>query len=259
MENNSDNDGNQNEYVRIDDFSISYNGSDIYEYPITLNSSLTDLSEKLSDITLTNLPAGTSLKDSGGNTIAPNADGSYTVVTDDTVGDATVTLVSPTSLTAAETGTITASVESIANSGDIAKTTLGGSGDDLIAFEAGDSVDGGAGNDTLTFGGAINLDFSDANMANISNIEKIDLSAGDHEITLSLSDVLDMTDPAHNLVITGDTNDTLHFTNDLAGSGWAQTNDGAESNGDGTATYSYSDGSDTLTLTVDENIQNTGL
>jgi len=66
-----------------------------------------------------------------------------------------------------------------------------------------------------------------------------------------------MTDPAHQLVITGDSSDTLHFSNDLAGSGWSQTN--TTSNGDGTTTYNYSDGNDSLTLTVDENIQNTGL
>ena len=131
--------------------------------------------------------------------------------------------------------------------------------DETFTYNGTVAVDGGAGTDTLTLDNNMSLDFSDANMANIANIEKIDLSAGNHEITLSLSDVLDMTDPDHQLIITGDTNDTLHFSNDLAGSGWAQTNDGAESNGNGAATYSYSDGSDTLTLTVDENIQNTGL
>ena len=195
-----------------------------------------------------NIPGNAVVKDSGGNLLT-ESNGSYSVAS----GNESITLSSSTPIVVDE---IAASVSSN-DTGDTATTTLAGSLDDIIVYDAGDSVDGGAGIDTLELSGNLVLDFSDENMASIENIEKIDLSIGDHEISLSLSDVLDMTDPAHQLVITGDSSDTLHFSNDLAGSGWSQTN--STSNGDGTTTYNYSDGNDSLTLTVDENIQNTGL
>ena len=74
-----------------------------------------------------------------------------------------------------------------------------------------------------------------------------------------------MTAPEHELVIPSDLVENVNtITNDLdMGNGETQwKDDGAVVDTDsGSTTYSYStnDGSDSLTLTVDENINNTGL
>ena len=138
--------------------------------------------------------------------------------------------------------------------------------DSTYVYDGSSDIDAGAGFDTLIVSGDMNLDFSDTNMAQISNIEKIDLTDGTHEIDgLKLSDVIDITDGDNTLIITGDTADTLNsITNDLqmgnGASDWkfdgVTTDDSA-----GTNTYMYStnDGSSTLTLVVDQNIDQSGL
>ncbi len=81
------------------------------------------------------------------------------------------------------------------------------------------------------------------------------MTGGDHIINnLSLSDVLDMTDPGNTLEITGDSSDTLSVDT----VGWTQTS--AVDNGTNT-TYEYShDGSsDSISLTVDDEIITTGI
>ncbi len=118
-------------------------------------------------------------------------------------------------------------------------------------------LDGGDGFDTVILDTGINLNFDDATMQSLSNIEKIDMVDGDHAITnLSLSDVLDMTDPGNTLEITGDDSDTL----DINTSGWTQQS--TVDNGDNT-TYNYTTGSDgsgdSISLTVDDEIITTGM
>ena len=109
------------------------------------------------------------------------------------------------------------------NGGEVIKGTSldntldGGGGNDTIVFDAADShVDGGEGYDTLqvdgyttgTVGDPLNLDFR-----NVDNVEKIDLNdAAPQIITLSLDDVLDMTDSGNVLEITGGTGDEVTLT-----------------------------------------------
>jgi VCBS repeat-containing protein len=86
----------------------------------------------------------------------------------------------------------------------------GGSGDDTIVFDAADSsVDGGLGYDTLQVADDGVLDFS-----NVDNIEKIDLNddGNPQALTLSLDDVLDMTDSDNVLHITGEEVDSVTLT-----------------------------------------------
>ena len=89
-------------------------------------------------------------------------------------------------------------------------TIYAGAGDDTISLDVNDSVmDGGEGLDTLVATDNIEIDFS-ALSDNISNIETIDLGAGEQNITsLSVEDVLDMTDTDNLLRIDGDSNDSI--------------------------------------------------
>ncbi|MEN4054163.1 Ig-like domain-containing protein, partial [Sulfurimonas sp. NWX79] len=133
-----------------------------------------------------------------------------------------------------------------------------GGGDDMIVYDIHDSLlDGGSGNDTLILNANDSIDFGNIDTLNntIMNIEKIDLSQGDHILdNLSLDDVLDMTDTNNTLEITGDAADQVNVDT----TGWTQ--ESAVDDGTST-TYTYSNDatSDSITLIVDDNIQNTGL
>jgi len=80
----------------------------------------------------------------------------------------------------------------------------GSDGDDRISFDMDEHVDGGEGLDTLVIEEDMSIDFSGLS-DNISNIENIDLGEGTQEITsLSVNDVLDMTDTDNLLRIDGE-------------------------------------------------------
>nr|WP_319394811.1 retention module-containing protein [uncultured Desulfobacter sp.] len=95
----------------------------------------------------------------------------------------------------------------------------GGAGDDIIYGQEGDDtidagsgddvVDGGSGFDTLAVTSETELDFS-----NVSNIESIDLNEDgvDQTVTLSLDQVLSMTDEDNILQITGESGDSVTLT-----------------------------------------------
>jgi hypothetical protein len=217
LHNDSDNEWFSNEWIDIDDFQVSVHVPEHYEYALDLDASLIDSSESLSDIILTKMPDDITLKDADGNEIVQNADGSYTV-TLDANGDSNLTIVSSDELSSDERGFIVASVTSTdTEHNDTATTTIAGSDNDTITIDNSDSVDGGAGLDTLLLQDDITLDFLDSNIATIKNVEKIDLgNNGDHSIlNLSLEDVLDMTDANHTLTILGDSsNDVVSVLND---------------------------------------------
>ncbi len=120
-------------------------------------------------------------------------------------------------------------------------------GDDTLLLQTGISFDGLAGIDTLIVNGQT-LDSS-----LISNIEILDLNSGNNSISLSLNDIMDLTDNNNELKIIGDSGDNISFTS----SSWTQDN--STSNGDGTTTYEYSDGGNNLKLTIDDNINTSGL
>ena len=72
-------------------------------------------------------------------------------------------------------------------------------------------MDGGEGLDTLVANEDIDIDFSGL-ADNVSNIETIDLGAGEQNITsLSVDDVLDMTDTDNLLRIDGDNSDSINL------------------------------------------------
>jgi hypothetical protein len=93
----------------------------------------------------------------------------------------------------------------------------GGAGDDdlRIADLSFQSIDGGAGNDTLTLTGDLSLDLTTTSNLKITNVEKIDLNdTGANTLTLNLSDVLDISDTTDQLLIDGGSDDAVVATDD---------------------------------------------
>ncbi|QOP45185.1 hypothetical protein FM071_02325 [Sulfurimonas paralvinellae] len=140
----------------------------------------------------------------------------------------------------------------------VVDTLNGGGGDDEIVVDGTDIVDGGTGFDTVHIDTAITLDTTTTlDFSKLDNIEKIDFSTNSHNDTitnLSLDDVLDMTDTNNTLEITGDSADQVNVDT----SGWTQqsaVDDGTVT----TYTYSNDSTSDSVTLIVDDNLQNSGL
>ena len=84
-----------------------------YEYPITLTAS----GSNLSDMTLKDLPLGTTLQDSEGNLLTPNSDGVYALSFDGN-GSVNVTLVSNSELSNTELNGVKAEVTAISENGD---------------------------------------------------------------------------------------------------------------------------------------------
>jgi hypothetical protein len=126
-------------------------------------------------------------------------------------------------------------------------SVIGGAGNDTIVVgNALDTVDGGGGSNTLQLASGINLDFSDANIA---KIQKIDLSAnGAHAVSnLTLDDVLNI-NSSHTLAIMGNNTDDVTITT----TGWAASGTAVD-NGTATTT-TYTKGTDSVTLTVDDQI-----
>ena len=119
-------------------------------------------------------------------------------------------------------------------------------GDDIIGFD-GQNIDAGAGDDRIVALDGIGIDFS-----KLQNIETLDLSkSGDHDLgTLSLNDVVNMTDGNDTLTIEGDdTNDKVTLT----GGDWD-----SHSSAGGYTTYVHNgDGTNTdptVTLKIDDDI-----
>ncbi|MBU1169540.1 MAG: Ig-like domain-containing protein, partial [Proteobacteria bacterium] len=100
-----------------------------------------------------------------------------------------------------------------------------GGGDDTIVFDSSDShIDGGDGMDTLLISHAV-LDFSALADGSIHNIEKLEMNSSEAQsISLTLDDVLDMTDANHVLHVTGGDGDQV--TVDVSGSTGAWTHEG---------------------------------
>ncbi len=96
----------------------------------------------------------------------------------------------------------------------------GQGGHDILIFDALDTVvDGGAGEDTLKIDGSVsNLG------ATVSNIEVVDMadSSGGDSLSLSLSDVLSVTDADDVLFVEGDVADSVTLQ---SADGWSQISD----------------------------------
>ena len=136
---------------------------------------------------------------------------------------------------------------------------VGGAGDDLIHFDTEDvtSVDGGVGTDTLRANDAnvrnedLDIDLTQIADSVFTNFETVDLTAdGPNNLTLSLGDLLAITDSSNTLTVTGNANDTVA----TADSGWASQ--GTVDVG-GVFFDSYANG--LATLLVDQAIDQTGI
>ncbi|MEW8586950.1 MAG: choice-of-anchor K domain-containing protein, partial [Candidatus Thiodiazotropha sp.] len=116
--------------------------------------------------------------------------------------------------------------DDLLDGGDGSDQLRGGGGNDTLIFDPADTLlTGNSGFDTLIAADNDDLDFS--SISNISNIERIDLTVGDHDIlNLSVADVLTMTDTDNLLEILGDNSDSVELTNDWHASGNTVTQNG---------------------------------
>ncbi|MEL0583768.1 MAG: tandem-95 repeat protein [Candidatus Thiodiazotropha sp. (ex. Lucinoma kazani)] len=136
---------------------------------------------------------------------------------------------------------------------DVQLTILPANGDpvmdpneQLVFNPASALIDGGDGIDTLLVSDNDDLDFS--GISNIRNIERIDLTAGDHDISnLSVADVLTMTDGDNLLEILGDVSDNVELTND-----WHATGNTLTQNGHQFAEFNNAD--DSVTLLIEDQV-----
>ncbi len=129
--------------------------------------------------------------------------------------------------------------------GDEGDDTLnGGDGDDILHYrDSGDTFDGGNGRDILEVNEAV-IDI-DLSTITISNMEEVDLSSlRGNDLTLTLQDVLDATDLNNQLIINGNSEDSVIST----GQNWVQGPDqtiGVE------IYYTYTSGIGTLLVDAD--------
>lgn len=217
-------------YVNVD----AINGSqisdpEIYEYTISLDADLagsSDIPGDLTDITLSDLPDDVTLHDSLGAEITPVA-GVYTVAID-ADGKADVTLTSPDLLESTEIDAIDSSVSttdgymSVTDSQSDATTLLVSNG---------------------------SIDFSSL-VDDHNSLENIDLDNSTNQVaSISLDDVLDMTDNTNELSIVGNDGDTLSIDTSSPTHTWTETG----SLGNNVFTYENTTG-DSITLTVDDQI-----
>jgi len=134
----------------------------------------------------------------------------------------------------------------------------GGAGDDTIQVATLDFLlaDGGNGTDTLALDGSgLHLDLTALGDSRIRSIERIDVSgAGDNTLTLSVRDVLNLSDDSNQLLVLGDAGDTVN-----RGAGWTTAASGG-SNGNGTSTIDgetyqiYTAGQATLLVDTDMSV-----
>jgi hypothetical protein len=116
-------------------------------------------------------------------------------------------------------------------------------------------VDGGTGEDTLALDGAgLNLDLTTLANNRTEDIEQIDITGkGANTLTLSVLDVLDLSDNSNALIVKGDADDKANI-----GTGWTAAASGG-TNGDGTSTIDghvfqiYASGQATLLVDQDVN------
>ncbi len=219
--------------------SSSTSTNTTYSYEIGFNSTLPENE----DITISNIPSGASLKDSLGNELTANSDGTYTVQTD-VSGDATLTLESDTQIDSSALESISALNTSV----DGVRTY--GSSDDEITFDIDIEVDGGEGSDTLVVQEESILDF-DSLIA--QNIEKVNIENNNQidSSTLDVEDVIRITDDDNILEIIGDSGDEIGLTNESGDTAWEKSDEKVTTD-DGDTFDVWTN--DNVTVYIDEDI-----
>lgn len=103
--------------------------------------------------------------------------------------------------------------------GEGSDALYGGSGNDALVIDSEDGiVNGGEGYDTVILSGNHHIDFSNLGNLQITNIEVLDLTNGDHTLNnISAQDIFNITGDSNTLLIAGDNGDTVG----LIGSDWA--------------------------------------
>ncbi len=151
--------------------------------------------------------------------------------------------------------TETFTYEIIDSDGDTssANLTIDGNNNTILYDSNALLQDGGLGIDTLILNTSDDLDFS--NISNLQNMEIIDLAGADHAVTnLTVADVINMTDNNNVLTIYGDIGDNVSKPVGTTET-WTQTSTGvADGNGHTVDVYSVSDGSNTVTVNIEQEI-----
>ncbi|MFN7098586.1 MAG: hypothetical protein ACK4PR_13690, partial [Gammaproteobacteria bacterium] len=124
----------------------------------------------------------------------------------------------------------------------------GGAGDDILKFENNlTTFAGGIGNDTLQLSGGLNLDLTSLPNSQFSGLENIDMGtdASANTLTLSLGDVLSISDTTDTLFVDGNSSDHV-VTTDTWSVGGTEVH--------GANTYQvYTSGSATMLIDTDIN------
>jgi Ca2+-binding RTX toxin-like protein len=122
-----------------------------------------------------------------------------------------------------------------------------GAGNDTVSIGEGDKViDFGLGEDTLILGDNFDLNLDSLESLDIKNVETINLhDNGTHNVSLSVNDVLEITDEDNIIHIEGDDDDHV----DVDTTQWFK-----ESETDDLVTYTDSETDPTVTLEIDSNI-----
>ncbi len=189
-------------------------GSDI---PININANVDDLdgSETVT-LTLKGLGEGASFKDNGVEIDSTHIsyDSGSDTYTIDSIAASDINALS--FVQSNMTGTVDISAKMVESDGSQSSVVSGQfnvninqvvptNGDDNLLY-SGNNIDALGGNDTVSIKSGESIDFS-----KLHNIEKIDLTQnGDHNIgTITLNDVVNMTDDNNTLVIDGDSGDKV--------------------------------------------------
>ncbi|HVI91416.1 MAG TPA: hypothetical protein VM659_24180, partial [Dongiaceae bacterium] len=124
-----------------------------------------------------------------------------------------------------------------------------GSGDDILHLDhkLTGLFDMGSGDDTVKYE-VNNGTFNHQTAPNLQNVEHIDTTGyGTNTVSLSISDVLNMTDGDHFLTIVGDKSDTVNLTGDNSSHQWQQTG-----SHDGFNVYTWSDPTHAVTVEISQ-------
>ncbi len=138
--------------------------------------------------------------------------------------------------------------------GDTSSADLVVNGNDIMLYDtAALSNDGGLGIDTLILSNTDDLDFS--NISNIQNMEIIDLAGADHNVeNLTVADIINMTDNDNVLTVYGDSGDNVSKPIGSTET-WTKESTGVDDgNGHTVDVYSVGDGSNTVTVNIEQDI-----